>query len=50
VRPWALEQAKTNDLEPQHLGDESYYLGEGDKGSTADGAVIALNFIQGGRL
>ncbi|HEY3038474.1 MAG TPA: hypothetical protein VGJ66_07035 [Pyrinomonadaceae bacterium] len=46
VRAWALQEGKAHDLEPRVLGDESYYLGESDKGSTGDGTVIALNFIK----
>jgi hypothetical protein len=46
VRAWALQEAKAHELEPRILGDESYYLGDSDKGSSSDGTVIALNFIK----
>ena len=45
VRAWALQEVKTHDLEPRVLGNESFYVGDGD-GSNHDRTVIALNFIK----
>jgi hypothetical protein len=46
VRAWALQEGKAHDLEPRVLGDESLYLGDGDKNLKGEGTVIALNFIR----